>query len=301
MTYNNLHSFQRYDPRIAIKGRCFAALKCSVKIFLISVLVGNAAFAQTKKGTIGVVSFTKDKIAAAIDSHAMADIGPPSNSECKITAFDDEVIFLVSGVAVRTKGTSTWSAMQEAKNAHQIISGQPIPNDGKAAQMAATWGALMLERFLAWNKEDPVDVVRHVQDRALTRAYFAGRNSKKALVLWEVIITYDPKKTNPLDRFVHEITCARGICAIGRVEVVFELVYADSESAHAEAAEWEKVAAQFSVENRPIQRVIRLVELTISRRKAAGFDDVGGPIDAVELLRDGGVKWYARKCNCADN
>ena len=47
-----------------------------------------------------------------------------------------------------------------------------------------------------------------------------------------------------------------------------------------------------------IRRTMRLVDLTAMYHQG---NDVGGPVDAVQLNNDGSVEWYKRKPNCPEN
>ena len=44
-----------------------------------------------------------------------------------------------------------------------------------------------------------------------------------------------------------------------------------------------------------VLKTMRLVELTIAYHMG---NDVGGKIDAIELFKNGGLRWVARKENC---
>lgn len=47
-----------------------------------------------------------------------------------------------------------------------------------------------------------------------------------------------------------------------------------------------------------VQRVMRVAELT---EKYQQGNSIGGPIDALQLNRNGVIQWHTRKQNCADN
>jgi hypothetical protein len=304
-TNNDKNSIQNWRAAIffAIKSGGLAALYGGVKVLLIALLIGNLALAQTRKGTIGVIYYTEDKIAAAIDSRAIAEIGPASDLECKVATIDKQVLVMLAGVEVHTDATRNvnWSGMEEARRAYKTISSQETPAEGRTAQTAAWWASVMLTNVTEWNGVSPSAVRANVENGTLIRAFFGGRDQKGSLVLWQVRITYESARMNPLDRIVEKISCINDICALGRVDLVAELTQTDSQRAHAEALEWERIADTIPLEDRPIRKAMRLVNLTIQERHSRNLLDVGKPIDAVEMKRDGTVRWYERKQNCPEN
>lgn len=302
MANNNCYAIQQRRTILPVKRRSLTTLSRCIKVFFVSSIIGNAAFAQTEKGTIGVVYFTQDQISAAIDSRIISEDSPPLDTECKLITFNNEIVFLSSGVTHHAHPGFYWDTREEAKRAYSTIATQPTIEDGRAAQMAAFWASSSLDSFIRWNQEEPVSLQRNITYGALVAAFFGGFDGSGRLVLWEARIIYDARYPNPIDRHVKKILeCKRNICALGRAELVAELIYGDSESARTEALEWEKIASLIPQKDRPIQIVVRLVELTIKKRNATGLNDVGGPIDAVELRKDASIHWYASKVNCKQN
>jgi hypothetical protein len=89
-----------------------------------------------------------------------------------------------------------------------------------------------------------------------------------------------------------------GFCVIGRGEVVIEFLTKSSERARQEARSWSPDDGRTPQAFFDVRRAVRLAELTKRYQQGSA---VGGPIDAVQINRDGHAEWYQRKPNCPAN
>ena len=89
------------------------------------------------------------------------------------------------------------------------------------------------------------------------------------------------------------LDCAAKICATGITDVFDESTRSPPKS---ERAMREGILNPTTDET---GRVKRLVELSI--RYTRPRDEVGGPIDVLELWNNGRIRWVSRKSNCPEN
>jgi hypothetical protein len=80
------------------------------------------------------------------------------------------------------------------------------------------------------------------------------------------------------------VKCPVGeICATGKLEIFNKYI---------------TTGKKFMAADPALSRVTKLVELTIAEDKSG---TVHGPIDAVELSKDGTIRWHKRKDNCPES
>jgi len=127
----------------------------------------------------------------------------------------------------------------------------------------------------------------------ITQAYFGGIENGE-LVLYKSVIRLFAGQVVP-DEIRKIFKCsANNFCAIGETEIVEEFDGLTSQRAREEVATW-KPSNTFAPSDYDLLRTARLVDLTIAYHQGI---DVGGPIDAVQLNRDGSLRWFPRKENC---
>lgn len=86
-------------------------------------------------------------------------------------------------------------------------------------------------------------------------------------------------------------------CAAGMTKIVSEYDLGTSERARKET--WSASPKVLKWMGPGAARIIRLVDLTVAYDERIGT--VGGPIDALELFPNGGLRWIQRKQNCPEN
>jgi hypothetical protein len=137
----------------------------------------------------------------------------------------------------------------------------------------------------------------------LTVAFLGGQDAAGQFVLFSVQVLPESPSSVKATAKGGQVTCPPDdFCVVGRSEIVIEFANAKSKRAQREKATWKSSGGYVpgSLEY-AMFRTIRMVELTIKYRKG---NEVGGPIDAVQLRRDNGnarMRWFARKPNCPQN
>jgi hypothetical protein len=130
----------------------------------------------------------------------------------------------------------------------------------------------------------------------LTTALVAtGRGKNIQVILIQIGIEDDKVQMITLRRIGSEV-CQP--CALGRSEIVTEFVGLTTERARTETERLARETSGLSDDEREIRRIIRLVDLTI--RLLLDTDDVGGPIDALELRAGEPLRWIQRKSKCPE-
>ncbi len=169
-------------------------------------------------------------------------------------------------------------------------------NHDRVVGTAIEWGNIISSKFggaLLSHPEQVAEVARQ-GNGILTRAIIGGLNDDGTLILLQTIVKYEGGVLSSPSAETTQIThCDKSYCAIGEVEVEQEFVNLTSERAKKEAKKW-KPPKNSKPADYDILRAMRLVDLTIQYHG----NDVGGPIDAVEMDKDGSVRWFAIKENC---
>jgi hypothetical protein len=136
---------------------------------------------------------------------------------------------------------------------------------------------------------------------AFTLAYIAGLDDAGSLGLYLTEAAPNASGTFAESRARPIPACSdHGFCAMGSaldLDVVKEFANTSSDRARKEPADWKPPKGTSPKDDDPF-KAIRMLELAIQHH---GSNSAGGPIDAVQLSRDGSVHWYARKPNCPKN
>jgi hypothetical protein len=244
-------------------------------------------------GTIGVVYFTDQKIVIAADSRGFVYRTGKEDDDCKIFALGDKVLFFSSGtVIVETVEHRVISTDKEARSVYTKVVGEHQGRiDGYVEDVADEWAAAMKSDWQSlYSPLDRISVPSIAAHRQLPVAIFAGRTVNGDLCLFTVILGFkDGKMTSEV---IHTTRCYNDFCAYGSVDTAFEFSQMTTDRAKKDAATW-KPPKGSKPDDLDILKTMHFVQLAIKYQK-----DVGGPVDAVQLSRDGAIRWFARKKNC---
>jgi hypothetical protein len=163
----------------------------------------------------------------------------------------------------------------------------------------ADWDALY--------REHPKDVIRSAEHGrgVLTGGFFASAENGTIYKQIE-LITFNQNSTTPVRAQTGYMECwpcmqqpGAQICAGGLTEIAAEFCSETSVLAQREGLkQWTISDSLLHRIDKPALLPIRIVDLTIA------YDPkgvVGGKIDAIELRKDGGIRWLQRKDNCPEN
>ena len=265
-------------------------------ILLALASASRHAVAQERQGTISVVRYDPTRVIVAADSRHNFGKGvsaSPNDLACKVTALGKHVVFVAAGlVGYDNKGPRdrlhTWRAEDEARHVYANLMKQGgIWEDNRLVELSASWGDVVRSHIADFARFSPLAVRNSAVAGLLTTALIAtarGKNAHVALVQ----IAFDAN-----DR-VYVITPRR--IRLGKGQIVTEFLELRSERAKIEAGRFAREVHGLSEDEREVRRVIRLVDLTI--RLHPDRNDVGGPVDALELRGGEPVRWIQRKPEC---
>jgi len=275
-----------------------------------------STFAQVEHGTVGVTFFTDQKIIMAADSR-MINEGTtplltnyryprslPRDDVCKIVALHKQLLFVSAGYATasgRSALVSDWSVYEEIKIAYTkvvAIYGTPQGHVEEIANACATGMADHFENIVIWGGPENLPDF----NGRLIKALIGGKDEAGNLVMFLVTIVSDPSNILRAHVIPPEKVHA-GPVAIGEPEVVDEFFpFPKTSRAISETTRLRLLTEAEQAE--------RLVELTIlwgaTYVRGAGFfntflRDVHGPVDSVELDKNGLFQWWHRKPNCPED
>ena len=266
----------------------------AVLFLVIARGIGAHAGAQSVTGTVVVIGWSRTKIVIAVDSRGYDDNEKYRDDICKIVKLDEHSVFTAAGNIIHAyKGRALWDAQKEASNAFKEAQKTDNPRLLKTA--ARSWGDHMVLRINQALKEDPAGS-KHMLDKGifLTGVFTGFENGSTAMYQLEIV--FDPAIQRAKQNFYTEhstVTVQWG--ALGRNEIVSEVVAAKARFAKAEHRKWIAAERNIPQRDRDVRWAIRLVQLTMEYH--AQKADVGGPIDALEITRRG-IRWVERKPGC---
>lgn len=264
-------------------------------------IMSYSALAQIGFGTGTVIIFnrTEDKLIVAADSrenHRESN-RPPDDTYCKITAFGDQIVFTSVGVD-GASGTLAWNNIDVA--ASVIHSARSNGRDFRLYDVVVAWGNSMMQNWRAAYLLSPATVVMAAEqnDGGLTAGMFA--QVKNGKIYWEgAAITFDRSRAEPVGLIVGQMdTCwacgeegSAKICAGGKVAVATKFCAQHAPDIVPSKSLLDRIGKEGVL-------AIRIADLTVAYDRSG---EVGGHIDAVELNRNGSIRWLARKDNCPEN
>jgi hypothetical protein len=246
----------------------------------------GATFSQTQGGTIVIVFYSHDKVIFAADSRLSRSYAPPSDDDCKLAALNNNVIVATAGpvVGIQEEGVANMAqefAREEAKNI-----GPGVEDPAKA--LASIW----VKRMLAWEQYLDAGFSPSLkppgQKKEWTQVLFAGR-LKSNLVLYLAIMKWDGQ----------HIVADSGPINLD-VSNPFPFILGKNKSQDAfDRLKNTNPPLDFHAEwDRDVAKAAYLAEKII---KTAGDETIKGPVDILELRRDGTICWVQRKKNCWPN
>jgi len=256
--------------------------------------IGADAEAQSVTGTVVVIGWSPTKIAIAVDSRGYDDDEKYRDDICKIVRLGDHSVFTAAGNIIHAyKGRALWNAQKEALNALKEAQRSDSPRPLRTA--ARSWGDRMVTGIDEALQEDFTGSKHMLEKNIFLTGVFAGfENGSTAM--YQVEIVFDPASQRAKQNFYtehHATTVVFG--ALGRNEIVNEVVEDKTHFAKAEQRKWATAERKIPLTDRDVRWAIRLVQLTIEYHPQKV--DVGGPIDALEITRRG-IRWIERKKEC---
>ena len=266
----------------------------AVLFLVIARSMGASVGVQSTSGTVVVIGWSRTKIAIAVDSRGYDDNEKYRDDICKIVRLGDHSVFTAAGNIIHAyKGRALWDAQKEALHAFKEARGTNSPRLLRTA--ARSWGDGMVTEIDQALQEDFTGSKHMLEKNIFLTGVFAGFENG-ATAMYQVEIVFDPASQRAKQNFYtehHATTVVFG--ALGRNEIVNEVVADKTNFAKAEQRKWATAERKIPLRDRDVRWAIRLVQLTMEYHPQKA--DVGGPIDALEITRRG-IRWVERKPGC---
>lgn len=270
-------------------------------LLLLAAMAQRSA-AQEKHGTIAVVQYKAKRLIVAADSRNNLGngVGAQQNDlACKVAALGKYAVFVAAGLtgydnAGPMDRMETWRATDEARGVYaRLVKEHGKWRDEYLDEFARYWGEVVQSRVADLSRLAPLTVHTAAVAGLLTTALVAtGRGKNIQVIVIQIGI---------MDGEVQMITPHRvdpKLYTLGRGEIVAEFVGLTTERAKTEAERLARETSGVSDNEREVRRIIRLVDLTI--KLLPNGNDVGGPIDALELRAGEPLRWIQRKSGCSE-
>jgi|SRR5580704_10184805 hypothetical protein len=270
-----------------------------LKVFALMILalawgVGAQYGSQSTTGTVVVIGWSQTKIVIAVDSRGFDDNEKYRDDICKIVRLDDHSVFTGAGNIIHAhNGRALWNAQKDAIHAFQEA--QKAGTQRLLKSAARDWGGHMVASINQALKEDPAGSKLMLDKNIFLTGVFLGfENGSTAM--YQVEIVFDSNTQHAKENFYTEHhTATIEVGALGRNEIVNEVVADKTHFAKTERRKWISAERNIPVKDRDVRWAIRLVQLTMEYHPQRS--DVGGPIDALEITRRG-IRWVERKPGC---
>jgi hypothetical protein len=256
--------------------------------------LGAESGGQSATGTVVVIGWSQTKIVLAVDSRGFDDAGKHRDDICKIVRLDDHSVFTAAGNIIHAhNGYSLWDAQDAARRAFQEA--QKAGTSRVLRTAAQSWGEHMVASINQALVADPSGSTKMVEDNIFLTGVFAGFQNG-ATALYQVEIAFDPATRQAREKFYTERPRPTvRFAALGRNEIVSEVVAARTHFAKVEQRKWATAERSIASRDRDVRWAVRLVQLTMEYHPHK--IDVGGPTDALEITRRG-IRWIERKPGC---
>src|SRR3984885_5331307 len=266
----------------------------TVMLLALVCSVGMRCGEQSTAGTVVVIGWSRTEIVIAVDSRGFDDNEKYRDDICKIVRLDDHSVFTAAGNIIHAhNGRALWNAQKEAIHAFQEAQNAGTQRLLKTA--AGNWGEHMVATINQALKDDPAGSKLMLDKNIFLTGVFLGfENGSTAM--YQVEIVFDPASQRAKQNFYtehHATTVVFG--ALGRNEIVNEVVADKTNFAKAEQRKWATAERKIPLRDRDVRWAIRLVQLTMEYHPQKA--DVGGPIDALEITPRG-IRWIERKPGC---
>jgi hypothetical protein len=270
-----------------------------VKRFIVALLLlpVYVAWPQIEAGSVVYVDFAKDEVTIAADSRMNLSSGGHDDTECKISAFGDQFVFAMAGV-VRGEKWNAHAVARQLWEAESKLEADPVK---LVPAVADKWATRMEEIYR--QQPNTISTIRKLGTEALANGIFAATNNGGNLVVHVTNIDFDLRlfDSKNLVRLWHDgRNIPPGTSASGGLDEILGEFLAQSSTRAKDY--WKGFIPQISNMTKSQQRASissKLIELSI--RLHPQNDQLGFPVDVLQLRPKTGVSWVSIKPNCPQN
>jgi len=265
--------------------------------FCVAVLT-YSAFAQVGSGSLIVFEQTHDKFIVAADSRLTDPWGgtPPDDTYCKISTFRNKVVFASSGY-LTIPAIGSFPSRDNIGIAESITASQNLKGGGYIENIADLWADEIVKD---WNRIAQLSppyfgkIMGEVKiGHFITAGIFAGVDQGEiSFAVRSVYVDLArniPTYFSPVDLPPFKLN------GVQDIDIFTEFMLLTTDRAKEEKRSFTVSPSLLKRGDIETWRAVRLVDLTAAYLPS---HSVGGPVDAIELWKDGSIHWVAKKPNC---
>jgi hypothetical protein len=277
--------------------------------FLLAYLLcfGQVENPQIETGTVIFVDVSTDELTIAADSRSnLADTGQHSDARCKISALGDKFVFTAAGMSFyRDDKGEAWDIHTIARE----IWRKESSFETKAVNLVNNVSEqFVIQMELIYRRPEIIAATKKYQsggDPVLVSALFAATDKFGALAIRALNIDYDDKLFNSSGevRLVHNFTTLQPekhggakSMGMGHDEVIEEFLSMKSARSRDFMGRFLPQLTAMSPSEKRAAFASALIEQSILLHPQR--DQMGFPIDVLQLERTTGVRWISVKPNC---
>jgi hypothetical protein len=279
-----------------------------LKIILLFCIcsISIPAWSETEHGTIVVVfGWADGHVAVAADSRGV--IGDKTaDNVCKITAIDNKLIVSLTGNTGHvTRNKWDYSALTEAQEVSGNFTAKDRSLSDFSSRFANAWANRLVEKLNYQLKVRPTETIALSQDHTLAIGIVVGRDERGEIGIWVIYVKYrttrDGRKTT-YHTIEHKSELPVYLSA-GDHEIADEAFSGTSERGRQWWTQLRAASAFLPIEQQSTYIARGLVDLTIRFLPAKvvashQLQTVGGPIDSINIDRNGRLQWGEHKADC---
>jgi hypothetical protein len=268
-----------------------------MKLLVIVILFIQAALSQVEAGSVVVIERQQGKLTVAADSRSTTGTWKQNDTSCKLFAFGNKFIFTMAGV-ISIK-SAKWDAPTAAREIWERES--KIASSTPLLQRVVNGWIEAAERVYS----SPILIQNAVEHNGrtgvITNAFFAAIDQSGRLQTSAVNIDFDLRLFDSTGKvkLVHDIGELKdnSLLAGGLADIVNEFNSQTTARAKIYMRWYLDRIADLPADRQRAELNSKFIELSIllhPRRNELGF-----PIDVLQLQEGTGVHWVWRKPNCA--
>jgi hypothetical protein len=276
-------------------------MESKMKYFIVFIaLFGQLAWPQLQTGSVIFIDFEKDGITMSADSRrTSARDGRHSDNECKISAFGDKFAFQIAGL-IRNDIPNGWDVRLIARRIWQSESRHETDAAKLVQAVSDKWIVATRKiysdpEYLRYKRRS------HPERPAIANAVFAATDSSGKLALRAINVAFDVTAFDStgavrLDYPAKKVSAGEWISA-GSNQIIMEFMLRSSPRAKEFMSQWKVESAKLNPIAQQAALASKMIELSISLHPHP--EEIGLPVDVLQIIPRTGIHWVQRKTDCA--
>jgi hypothetical protein len=261
-------------------------------------LWGGMAWPQLQAGSVIFLDFEKEGITLSSDSKTVSVETHEVRSECKISAFGDKFAFQIAGL-IKDASPNGWDVRLIAR---KIWKSESL-HESDAAKLVQT----VSDKWIAETRNiysDP-EYIRHKrhshpESPVIANVVFAATDDNGHLALRAINVifdvrTFDSTGTVRPAYLAKDVSSGEWLSA-GSNDIIMEFMPRISQRAKEYMSRWDARTAKLGTSARQAALAREMIELSI--RLHPHPDDIGPPVEVLQIIPKTGVQWIANEDKC---